>query len=1226
MALPLVPIALFGLGALIAAKVRKRKESDRQTNSSNRSSSQGGGRSTSSSRPSGYSSSQSRTSSSQSRSQSEYKTIDEKICEWNPLDLCYATKPSYMTDTGAKKTLNEFFSDIELAVMDDEDRTMAEKVLRCCPNLKRNSYSLDDAGDIYITYNRDRRNALYNFIETIKHPESDRFWIDVFLDDNKEKDTYFRGFVLFTEEESVLTFSECEESNLLLVSEVYSGKKFPRARRIIDSLTHTKWSIPASKIHFVNTDLDVYWQGYLDPYIWDLKTMNLIIPDPKYILRELGTDAIKAFDEQKRYLEFQKREDEAPVSVIIPSGRRHSRTVFSENEHEDAYIAYQLDITDDEFEKIKPDDRFGYTPVEILHTDGTIISNSNVKSSKWTCYGSIIRDGDDVILKLSPRSSLSEQELSNGVMLKRRTNETFYTHQIGAIEQFTDRRNSKSIFNKLILGELKPARRISDISFYDSRLSAAESENSQPDAVRMALGAKDIALIQGPPGTGKTTVIVEIIKQLVKSHKRVLVCSQTHAAVDNIEEKIASSDTKIEYVDIRDKDKNFMSLDKDDYKQYIQNIAKEIDHLSKGDSGIDSLVDSFSYSSKQAERFGYLQFHKELITQYPIQRAICKRYDSITEDLLSSELNENMLELSYYRSRDVVLGTCIGIGMNRALKRGNIHFDVVIIDEAAKANLSEALVPMSMGDKFILVGDDNQLPAYLDTEVMERYLCHRYGKDNITPEIRRQTEKLLSMSLFEFLNSHTRKDCKFKFPEENVVMLNYQYRMHPDIGNLVSTLFYDGKLRMGDGTDKKVIQMDNLNEQFRFFDIRGREIHKYDSTSNPAEAKYLVQEILPQIIDRIDGTDLTLGIITPYSAQRKEIRNRITEKKYRDCVYTIDSIQGKEYDIVIFSFVRSFPEDCHAPVGFIDDMRRLNVALSRARKKLLLVGDKATLEDPRNHRQYSKGDPRKIYPELLKITSRVERDPLTHQFLQNFEEGEKFIARYERIVKKEKNGKDKEHTYLHFQKDGKQYDFETFVKGIDDDEIPDIDYDNLHLYWKTDQNSRPVFIIDKKHYTQKRPDAYPVGTVIEGTVTKATPDFCIVAFEKATGIMFSTPGSQPLETGFVGKFRIQKISKGKPMPQVVLADRKDRQSSQSNASNKLCNTPEFRSLHKVGSTMNGEIIQKNKKTFIVKFPDGLGILPMEGYDDLNVGDKGMFSVSSYQSKTNIPFLEFYGNL
>ena len=275
--------------------------------------------------------------------------------------------------------------------------------------------------------------------------------------------------------------------------------------------------------------------------------------------------------------------------------------------------------------------------------------------------------------------------------------------------------------------------------------------------------------------------------------------------------------------------------------------------------------------------------------------------------------------------------TCIGIANYSGDL--NLKFDLVIIDEAGRATPPEIMVPMSLGKKIILVGDHKQLPPIIDQslskEVIEKTDLKRFE---------------LEESLFSYLQKNLNEDCKGS--------LEIQYRMHPSIGNLISNVFYDGKINNGISADKRkynvnyvdyiedksIVWIDTKNNPNRFEQNIGR------TKQNNFEAEIIFELLekleLNNIENNIDNKDV--GIIAGYSAQ-KNLLNKILLSKYENKfntlsieIDTVDAFQGRETDIVIYSIVRS-NED--GEIGFLRDERRLNVALSRAKELLVLVGD-----------------------------------------------------------------------------------------------------------------------------------------------------------------------------------------------------------------------------------------------------------------------------------------------
>ena len=265
-------------------------------------------------------------------------------------------------------------------------------------------------------------------------------------------------------------------------------------------------------------------------------------------------------------------------------------------------------------------------------------------------------------------------------------------------------------------------------------------------------------------------------------------------------------------------------------------------------------------------------------------------------------------------------------------------YDLVIVDEAARANPLDLFIPMSMGKKIILVGDHKQLPHMLEPDVLKLIMDDPKFKD--LPEIEK--------SLFERMFAMFSKGNKSKS-----VLLTHQYRMHPEICKFVSDEFYDSELKTAKEITpeerKSPIEINN-GRALTVVDIpitKGKEANGA-SKSRLVEAEAISRD-LKEILE-IDK-DATVGVITFYSAQSKVINNQLDmilddDEKSRIEVGTVDAFQGKEFDYVLLSCVRSNVDSSDATkhnVGFLEKPNRLCVAFSRAKRQLVVYGDMDTL-------------------------------------------------------------------------------------------------------------------------------------------------------------------------------------------------------------------------------------------------------------------------------------------
>lgn len=482
----------------------------------------------------------------------------------------------------------------------------------------------------------------------------------------------------------------------------------------------------------------------------------------------------------------------------------------------------------------------------------------------------------------------------------------------------------------------------------------AGKESPQTLAVKKAIGNKNILLIQGPPGTGKTTVITEIVKQLIKRGKKVLVTSQTHIAVDNVLERV-KDDTKINIARIGNQD-----TISDFAAEYLIDEARKR-FSDKAQKIVDIKIELLNHQSQGRNISEFSEQNFDLPLTFDWQNiqdfiALIQGSDQGQTTLMIESLEQwkdviakspQLLTDMFFRNLNVLFGTCIGIATNKELQASEIFFDTVILDEAGKANISETLTAISRAKEIILVGDHKQLPPYLDSERVEYF--KKFSRDFVEQRLTdNEIKQALGGSFFEYLQREG------VLNNENKILLAEQHRMHPDIGNFVSESFYNSELLNGEHTKENVIPLQEpFDKQIIFIDTSSdkssSESFEDGSYFNKVEAEFIVHKVIPEL-ERGNVSPKSFAIVSPYSKQCEKIRELITETNSNSYgnleVATLDSFQGREHDVIIFSFTRSA---FNKKVGFLDDARRLNVAFSRAKKKLILIGNSETLRNQRSH-------------------------------------------------------------------------------------------------------------------------------------------------------------------------------------------------------------------------------------------------------------------------------------
>lgn len=414
-----------------------------------------------------------------------------------------------------------------------------------------------------------------------------------------------------------------------------------------------------------------------------------------------------------------------------------------------------------------------------------------------------------------------------------------------------------------------------------------EGNAAQCAAVRQAFLEKNFYLIQGPPGTGKTTVIRELVEQVFENDPaaNVLIVSQANVAVDNALSGGLLNKYRDEIVRCGNADKIIADL---------QNVTLETrchDYLA----ALEARKDQFPP-----------EYYEEWLDLVAPRRS----------DGISATLCEVII-----RSHRLIGATCVGIAKRRAgLERA--QFDLVIVDEAGKALPAEILIPLLRAKKAILIGDHKQLPPVINPVL--------FDPEKIDLEEREiSVNQLFHHSFFERLYNSAPDGCK--------TMLDVQFRMPAVIGTAISRLFYDGKLKNGAGTERRKPLFTKNNLTFYNFDEQKEYQEETDGGQviNRCEAQAAVA--LVQAI-RAKVPDCKIAIITPYKGQKRQISNTLIQmgihyKVENIAVDTIDAFQGSEAEIVIFCTTRA-----QRPTLFFKDTRRINVALSRARNDLIILG------------------------------------------------------------------------------------------------------------------------------------------------------------------------------------------------------------------------------------------------------------------------------------------------
>ncbi|TDE11323.1 AAA domain-containing protein [Dyadobacter psychrotolerans] len=429
---------------------------------------------------------------------------------------------------------------------------------------------------------------------------------------------------------------------------------------------------------------------------------------------------------------------------------------------------------------------------------------------------------------------------------------------------------------------------------------------SQQAAVAKILAANELAIIHGPPGTGKTTTLVQAIKALIKQDKKqILVVAPSNTAVDLLSEKLSDEGLNVLRVGNPARvSERLMSLTLDS-KMAEHGRMKEIKNLKKQANEFKNMAHKYKRSFGKAER----EQRKALFDEaHRIMKEVSNSEQYIIDDLVGKA--------------QVITATLVGA--NHYTVR-NLKFHTAVIDEAGQALEPACWIPILKAQKVVLAGDHFQLsPTIKSSEAARNGLA----------------ETLL-------------EKCAKLHPEA-VVLLDEQYRMNEAIMSYSAQVFYEGKLKANPAVAHHLLFPEDM--PLTFIDTAGcgfDEKLEGTSSTNPEEAVFLfkhlsnlISELTNGIIRYSEANFPTVAIISPYKQQIHLLKEQLLHipdlllHGNKISVNTIDSFQGQERDIVYISMTRSNPE---GEIGFLSDIRRMNVAMTRARKKLVVIGDSATL-------------------------------------------------------------------------------------------------------------------------------------------------------------------------------------------------------------------------------------------------------------------------------------------
>lgn len=545
--------------------------------------------------------------------------------------------------------------------------------------------------------------------------------------------------------------------------------------------------------------------------------------------------------------------------------------------------------------------------IEITHTEDTDIEH-NFEFGRPVCF---FRKGYDekityfnsigtisyanetrMVVAMPGAGAILEVQSAENLGVQLYFDETSYRTMFEALSDVIRAKGNRlAELRDIMLGTLKPGFR----ELYPVRFPWLNS--TQENAVNKVLNSRDVSIVHGPPGTGKTTTLVEAIYETLHREPQVLVCAQSNTAVDWICEKLVDRGVNVLRIGnptrVNDKMLSFTYERRfEGHPAYselwsIRKAMREIGGKHRG-----------SYEERESAR-NRMNRLRDRATQLEIQ--------------INADLFDNA---------HVIASTLVS--SNHRILNGR-HFGTLFIDEAAQALEAACWIAIRKADRVVLAGDHCQLPPTIK--------CYEAARGG------------LECTLMERVVANK---------PSTVSLLKVQYRMHEDIMKFPSQWFYNGELQAAPEIRYRgILDWDTPINWIDTSDMDFKEefIGETFGRINKAEADLLLQE-LKAYINRIGGKRvleerIDFGIISPYKAQVQYLRNKIKAsgslKPYRSLltVNTVDGFQGQERDVIFISLVRA-NED--GQIGFLNDLRRMNVAITRARMKLVILGEAETMK------------------------------------------------------------------------------------------------------------------------------------------------------------------------------------------------------------------------------------------------------------------------------------------
>lgn len=541
-----------------------------------------------------------------------------------------------------------------------------------------------------------------------------------------------------------------------------------------------------------------------------------------------------------------------------------------------------------------------------------ILLFSNASDEKNEFSGVIKAISKNVIKILFPTDELPDWAFDGKLGINVQFDENSYTEMQKALDVVINARSNRiAELRYIIEGKEEPSFEKQILNQPSTHLNP-----SQNKAVEFILNVNDIGVVHGPPGTGKTTTLVEAIRLTLQTEKQVLVCAPTNTAVDLLCEKMNNIGLNVLRIGHPARISEDLLSTSVDGKVTQSPYCKDIKNLRR------NAEEYFRMAGKYKRVFGKEEAQQR--TAYYTEAKNCIKEARLLEDFIVDSL---------FNEAQVICCTPV-TSNNRSLAKKT--FDTLFFDEASQALETMVWIPLIKCKRLILCGDHCQLPPVVKSK--------------------EAMKEGLGITLLD--------RCIKK--ENAMVLLDRQYRMNSAIMAFSNLIFYDNKLIADESVSEgKLINDDNdvCNRTIEFVDTAGcgfAEVQNPESLSysNQQEGDLLFKhlKILLENYSTYENADpISVGIIAPYKEQMEWLRENQSNyeidlaKVHHFSIKTVDGFQGEERDVIYISLVRSNDE---LEIGFLNDLRRMNVALTRAKKKLVVVGDSATIGNNLFYKQF----------------------------------------------------------------------------------------------------------------------------------------------------------------------------------------------------------------------------------------------------------------------------------